>query len=225
MTLIAKILSPNFVAHTVTISAVALFIAGTIDALLFVPKDYQQQDIYRVLFIHAPSAWGSVTCFIVMTIASLAHWLRNYDFADEIASASAIVGLSYTVVVLVTGALWAGPTWGAWWAWDLRVIAELILVFFYGSIIYLRVVADSTKITLIAANIVALAGATTLPVNHFSVYWANTIHQLPSVIRSGAPAIDSAMLRPLWILTGALILYYFAAVMQWRRLLIKRRVS
>lgn len=210
---------------TVTLSAIALFIAGSLDALVLAPRDYQQQDIYRILFIHAPSAWGSVACYVVMTIASLAHWLRKNSFADELASISAIVGLSCTAVVLTTGALWAGPTWGAWWVLDLRSIAELLLVFFYGSIIYLRIIADSTKITLTAANILALVGATTLPVNHLSVYWANTIHQLPSVMRAGAPAIDATMMRPLWLLTGALVLYYLASVMQWRRWLARRRAN
>lgn len=222
MALLSKQQTSDIVMPTVMLSAVALFIVGTIDALVLAPTDYQQRDIYRILFIHVPSAWGSFASYIVMTIASLIHWLRNSDFANELASASAIVGLSYTLVVLATGSLWAGPTWGVWWAWDLRVIAELALVFFYSSIIYLRVVVNASKISWAAANILALAGAMTLPVNHLSVYWANTIHQLPSVMRIGTPAIDSAMLRPLWLLTGALLLYYFAAVMQWRRYLCKR---
>ena len=224
MALLSKTQLSAFVMPAATLSAVTLFIVGTIDALFLAPQDYQQRDIYRVLFIHPPSAWGSIASYIVMTTASLVHWLRANDFANELASASAIVGLSYTLVVLATGALWAGPTWGVWWAWDLRVMAELVLVFFYSSIIYLRVVTNATKTTLTTANILTLAGATTLPVNHLSVYWANTIHQLPSVIRTGTPAIDSAMLRPLWLLTGALILYYCAAVMHWRRWLGRRRV-
>jgi len=215
----------SFVTPAVTYGAVALFVAGSIDALLLAPKDYQQLDIYRVLFIHAPSAWGSFASYIVMTIAGIVHWYRGNDSAGDLASASAIVGLSFTVVVLATGALWGGPTWGIWWAWDLRTMAELVLVFFYGSVIYLRIFAAPTKATLTAANILAVAGAMTLPVNHLSVYFANTIHQLPSVLRIDAPAIDATMLRPLWLLAIALTLYYFSAVAQWRCWLSLRRVK
>jgi len=225
MAVVTKNQLHSFVTPAVTYGAVALFVAGSIDALLLAPKDYQQLDIYRVLFIHAPSAWGSFASYIVMTIAGIIHWYRGDDRSGDLASASAIVGLSYTLVVLATGTLWAGPTWGIWWAWDLRTMAELVLVFFYGSVIYLRIFAAPTKTTLTAANILAVAGAMTLPVNHLSVYWANTIHQVPSVLRIDAPAIDVTMQRPLWLLAIALTLYYFSAVTQWCRWLVHRRVS
>src|SRR2546423_6820036 len=48
-----------------------------------------------------------------------------------------------------------------------------------------------------------------VPIVHLSVLWANSLHQLPTVLRvSGGPALDSAMLLTLMVSLGAYTLVY-----------------
>ena len=48
-----------------------------------------------------------------------------------------------------------------------------------------------------------------VPIVHLSVLWANSLHQLPTVLRAGgAPSLDSAMLLTLMVSVGAFTLVY-----------------
>ena len=47
------------------------------------------------------------------------------------ARAAAPVGAVFTLVALVTGALWGQPMWGTWWVWDARLTSVLVLLFIY----------------------------------------------------------------------------------------------
>jgi heme exporter protein C len=54
-----------------------------------------------------------------------------------------------------------------------------------------------------------------VPIVHLSVLWANSLHQLPTVLRAGgAPSLDGAMLLTLLVSVGAFTLayLYFMAV-------------
>jgi heme exporter protein C len=61
--------------------------------------------------------------------------------------------------------------------------------------------------------VLALVGAVNVPIIHFSVEWWSSLHQGPTLIRAGGPAIEPAMLWPLLamilgfsLLFGALLL-------------------
>ena len=42
---------------------------GLIDGLMFAPPDYQQGDAFRIIYVHAPSAWLSLSVYSVMAVA------------------------------------------------------------------------------------------------------------------------------------------------------------
>jgi heme exporter protein C len=65
-----------------------------------------------------------------------------------------------------------------------------------------------------ASAVLALVGAVNLPIIHFSVEWWSSLHQGPTLVRAGGPAIEPAMLYPLLamifgfsLLYGALLLH------------------
>jgi heme exporter protein C len=43
----------------------------------------------------------------------------------------------------------------------------------------------------------ALVGAVNVPIIHFSVEWWSSLHQGPTLVKEGGPAMDPAMLYPL----------------------------
>ena len=48
-----------------------------------------------------------------------------------------------------------------------------------------------------------------VPIVHLSVLWANSLHQLPTVLRAaGGPALDSSMLLTLMVSVAAFTLVY-----------------
>ena len=42
---------------------------GLIAGLVFAPPDYQQGDAFRIIYVHAPSAWMSLFAYTTMAIA------------------------------------------------------------------------------------------------------------------------------------------------------------
>ena len=64
-----------------------------------------------------------------------------------------------------------------------------------------------------AAAILALVGVINLPVIKFSVDWWNTLHQPASVARLGGPSIHPAILIPLLVMAGAMLLLYVTLVL------------
>jgi heme exporter protein C len=104
--------------------------------------------------------------------------------------------------------------WGTWWEWgDPRLTSELIMLFLYFGYMALRAAIDETAKADRASAVLALVGAVNIPIIHFSVEWWSSLHQGPTIIREGGPAIEPAMLYPLLamifgfsLLFGALLL-------------------
>jgi heme exporter protein C len=77
------------------------------------PDDNQQGATVKIMFIHVPSAWLSMSVWAVMTTAALGTLVWRHPLADVAAKAAAPIGASFTFLALVTGSLAPG---GAQWS-------------------------------------------------------------------------------------------------------------
>lgn len=194
-------------------AALLLFAAGAYGGLVAAPPDYQMGDSYRILYIHAPSAWLSMFAYLVMAAAAATGLIWHIKLGDAVARACAPLGAAFTFCALATGALWGRPTWGAYWVWDARLTSELVLLFLFFGYIALSNAFEERRTASRAAAILALVGVVNLPIIHYSVEWWNTLHQGPSVTKLGRPDMDTRMLIPLLIMFAAFQLYFFAAML------------
>jgi heme exporter protein C len=190
-----------------------LMLAGLSGGLVLAPRDYQQGDSYRIIFIHVPSAWMSMFVYVVMATAGAVGLIWRVKLADVIAASSAPIGASFTFLALATGSLWGKPMWGAWWVWDARLTSELILLFLYLGIIALRSAIEERGHAAKASAVLALVGVVNIPIIHYSVMWWNTLHQGPTVTKLDAPSIHLSMLIPLLMMALAFKLLYFCVVL------------
>ena len=193
-----------------------LFILGLYLGLFVAPPDYQQGDSYRIMFIHVPAAWMSMFVYMIMAGAGLVGLVWNIKLADVLASTSAPIGASFTLIALVTGSLWGKPMWGTYWVWDARLTSELILFFLYIGFIALQAAIDEPRRSARAGALLALVGVVNIPIIHYSVNWWNTLHQpasISSLNKIGNPTIYPTMLHPLLIMALAFNLYYFTVVL------------
>jgi heme exporter protein C len=141
------------------------------------PEDYQQGDTVRILFIHVPAAWLGMFAYLCLGVASLLALVFRHALADAAAKSAAPLGAAFTLLALITGALWGRPMWGTWWEWDARLTSVLVLFLFYLGYMALRAGIDDEVRGGRAAAILALVGLVNLPVVHFSVEWWNSLHQ------------------------------------------------
>lgn len=204
---------------------VILFAAGLYLSFFVAPEDYQQGDTVRIMYIHVPSAWLAMMCYVVMAIASLGTLVWKHPLADVSAKCAAPIGAAFTFMALVTGSLWGKPMWGTYWVWDARLTSVLVLMIMYLGIMTLwRTMDDQIKAGK-AAAVLTLVGALNLPIIKFSVDWWNTLHQPASVIRRGGPTIHPDILWPLLVMAVAFTLLFFVLhLMAMRNEILRRRV-
>lgn len=142
-----------------------------------VPPDYQQGTTITILFIHVPAAIMAMVAYSSIAVCSLLSLVWRHPLSDTAARAAAPLGAMFTVMGLITGALWGKPMWGAYWVWDARLTSFLLLLFIYlGYMALWSAIEDETKAAR-AAAILALVGAVNIPIIKFSVEWWNTLHQ------------------------------------------------
>ncbi len=182
---------------------VLLLAAGLYTGLILSPEDYQQGDTVRIMFVHVPAAWMSMSIYTMMAISAAVGWIWKHPVADLSAKAAAPIGACFTFLALVTGSLWGQPMWGTYWVWDARLTSMLILFFLYLGYMALWESFDEPSKAAKAAAILVLVGAINIPIIKFSVDWWNTLHQPASVATMEGPKIHSSILTPLLIMGGA----------------------
>jgi len=191
-----------------------LLIAGGLwGGLVHAPPDYQQGDGFRIIYVHAPSAWMSLMVYTTMAIAAAVGLIWRIKVAHAVAASCAPIGASFTFAALVTGALWGAPMWGTYWEWDPRLTSELILLFLYLGYMGLRAGIDDTQRADRASAVLAVVGVVNVPIIHYSVTWWNSLHQAPSVMRLGKPAMPPAMLVPLLMMLLGFTLFFVALLL------------
>jgi heme exporter protein C len=190
-----------------------LIVAGLYGGLVIAPPDYQQGEGFRILYVHAPSAWMSMLVYGTMATAAAIGLIWRIKLAHAVAAASAPIGAWFTFCALATGSLWGKPMWGTWWVWDARLTSELVLLFLYFGYLALRASSDDRDRADRASAVLAVVGIVNLPIIHYSVYWWNTLHQASTLTKLGKPSITGEMLWPLLAMILAFTLYYGAVML------------
>ncbi len=107
----------------------ALFYAGT---------DAEQGNVQRIFYMHVGAFTGGTTAFFITVIAGIA-FLRTRNFAwDRLGLASVEMGLPLMTITLLTGAVWARPTWNTWWTSDPRLNTMAVMWLLYAAYLTLR---------------------------------------------------------------------------------------
>ncbi|MFK7866368.1 MAG: heme ABC transporter permease [Alphaproteobacteria bacterium] len=188
---------------------------GLYYGLIQSPPDYQQGDTVRIMYLHVPAAYLGLLAYAVMAFGSLSYLIWAHPLGDMLARAAALPGAVFTLICLVTGALWGKPMWGTYWVWDARLTSMLILFFLYIGYMALANGFEEIGRGAKPAAILALVGTVNLPIIKFSVDWWNSLHQPASLLRIGGPTLDSAMLIPLlWMMLAFSLLFMVLVI--WR---------
>lgn len=216
------------VAPWLAAAAVLLLGYGLFAGLWIAPKDYQQGDAFRIIYVHVPAAALSLSLYTGMAVAGVIGLIWRIKLAECAIVALAPIGASFTALALVTGMLWGKPMWGAYWVWDARLTSELVLLFLYLGVIGLDRAFLDRRAAARACALLAIVGAVNVPIVKYSVDWWNSLHQASTILKFGKPTITAEMAIPLYAsLLGAYLLAAMAALrrMQNEVLLRERRAG
>jgi len=174
-----------------TIASAVLMLAALFMALVWAPDAANltapaERFAQRIFYFHVPSAWIGFLAFIVAAVASALYLITRREKWDVWALSSVETGIAFFVMVMLSGPIWAKPTWNVWWTWDPRLTISAICLLLYIGYIMLRGAIDSPERQARFGAVYALIAVISIPLNWMAIRWWRTIH--PAVIAPGANA-------------------------------------
>tara|TARA_B100000902_G_C27319349_1_gene923317 strand:- start:2212 stop:2946 length:735 start_codon:yes stop_codon:yes gene_type:complete len=211
-----------------TICTVLSMSIGIFWGVFFTPNDYRQGAAVKIIYIHVPSAFLAINIYIMMLIASVIWLIRRHHVSLLAAKAAAPIGLTMTLVAILTGAIWGKPIWGTYWAWDPRMTSFAILLMFYVGYIsiwsameYNEKVGDLSALLCIIGSIFALLS------RYAVIFWNQGLHQGASMSLDKEENISNVFYLPLLVcLLGFVSLFLTLLLIRTRtEIRIKRTTS
>lgn len=205
------------------------------------PFDKFLQETIRNTYFHVSLWFAMIFIFIAAFVYSLKYLRRSKvasteaideisqrDKADYWAVAFTAVGLTFGLLGLLTGAVWAKYTWGSFWTWDPKQTTTLIALLIYGGYFVLRAaVADHEQRARVSASFNLFAFACLIPLIYvLPRLIGNSLH--PGV--NGNPALSSADLDDTMrmvfypIIIGWTLFGFWVATITYRVRLLHERV-
>jgi len=183
------------------------------------PEDARQGATVKIIYLHVPAALMAINAWFMMLVASLVWLIRRHHVSALAAKAAAPVGVTMTVIALITGAIWGQPMWGTWWAWDPRLTSFLILFLFYLGYIALWSAIEDDDTAADLTSILCLVGSVFAILSRYAVnFWNQGLHQGASVLRAGAlvgdteERVSNVFATPLFISMAGFVMLFIALV-------------
>ena len=191
----------------------------------------------KIIFFHVPTAWLSVIAFLMSTIYSI-KYLRKKNLDDDAKSyAAAQLGIIFTILATITGAVWAKFAWGAFWSWDPRQTSIFALLLIYGAWFALRSSIESEEKRATLSAVYSIIAFVTVPFFIF-IMPRIMIGLHPGaeevvngkLVQSSSPVIDfqmnSSMLLVFFLSLAAFtILYFWMWNLGYKSLIYKDRIQ
>lgn len=179
-------------AVTGTLTA-ALLAVSAVGVFLVAPEDADQGVIQRIFYYHVAIAITSLVAFGVACVCGILYLRTRRDDLDRIGVVCVGLGLFFSVLVIITGSIWARASWGTWWVWeDPRLVTFLIVLLLYAAYFMLRSSAEGERRARYSA-IFAIAAFASVPLSFYSVRVAESfVH--PVVFTQSGANMPSTML-------------------------------
>jgi heme exporter protein C len=191
---------PSILPDAVTISqdsvaatSNAAWSAGKILATSF-QKDFTYpyrnilSETIRNTYYHVPLWFAMMILFTASAILSIRYLATNRTKFDQQAVALTDAGVVFGLLGLVTGAIWAKYTWGAYWSFDVKQNMSAVAMLIYLAYFVLRQsFDDEEKRARIAAVYNIFAFATLIPLLFVIPRMVDSLH--PG--NGGNPALGS----------------------------------
>ncbi|WP_136684563.1 heme ABC transporter permease [Falsirhodobacter xinxiangensis] len=207
--------------------AAAALLIGLIWGFFLTPDDYRQGSTVKIIFLHVPAALMAINAWLMMLVCSLIWLIRRHHVSALAAKAAAPIGLTMTVIALVTGAIWGQPMWGTWWAWDPRLTSFLILFLFYLGYIALWSAIDDPDTAADLTSVLCMVGSVFALLSRYAVnFWNQGLHQGASLSMDKKENISDVFWLPLLVcITGFVLLFVALVLLRTRTEIRARRLA
>ena len=186
---------------------VAVAVSVVASYMAYVAVQPVREDLY-FSYTHVPVALICFLAFFVSLVASVMYlWKRNMEY-DRAAEVSAILGLVYGAVALISGSIWANATWGAYWNWDPKQTTMLILWIAYMGYLSLKLSIGGVEKGALVGAVYNILAFSTIPLTFLSVTLWGSLHPKASEISMALPVKQTLSLN----LIAALLFFVYLLI-------------
>ncbi len=172
------------------VAAITSFLAATALVFFYAPLERVMGAVQKVFYFHVASGWVGMLSFLVAAIVGVVYLIRKDLKWDAVGVAAVEIGIAFTLINVVTGAIWARPIWNTWWTWDPRLTTATIMELVYFAYLMLRSGIEEPERRARFGAVYAIVGFLSVPLTFFSIRLFRTIH--PVVIGSNDPGAMGA---------------------------------
>ncbi|MEM9779927.1 MAG: heme ABC transporter permease [Pseudomonadota bacterium] len=206
-------LSGRVLPYLAVLTALCLSV-GLVWGFFFTPDDYQQESTVKIIYLHVPSALMAINAWIMMLVASLIWFVRRHHVSALAARAAAPIGVVFTLVALLTGAIWGQPRWGTFWVWDPRLTSFFILfVFYLGYMALWESVEDPEKAADLTAALCMVGTVFALLSRYAVLFWNQGLHQGFSLSLDKEKNVADVFYQPLLFCIAGFVLLFVTLVL------------
>lgn len=166
--------------------AVMLFVVALGMVFLYAPLEVTMNYVQKIFYFHIANAWVGMLGFLAAAVAGVVYLVKHDQKWDIIELAAVEISLVFFLIAIITGSIWARPTWGAYWTWEPRLTTAAILEMVYIAYLLLRQGMDDPDRRARFSAVYTLVGAISVPITFMSIRLFRTIH--PVVIGSNSAA-------------------------------------
>ena len=208
----------------VTAAALITLLVGLFWGFFLTPDADKFGSTVKIIYLHVPAAMMAISAWMMMLVTSLIWIIRRHHVSALSAKAAAPVGLTFTLIGLVTGAIWGEPMWGTWWAWDPRLTSFLILALFYLGYIALWQAVEDPDTAADLTSVLCIVGSVFAFLSRYAVlFWNQGLHQGASLSVDRAQHVADVYAWPLWVSIAGFVLLFLTLVLVRTRTEIRAR--
>lgn len=140
----------------------------------------------RIFYVHMGNNAAAGLAFLTTFVAGFIYLFSRRKIWDTIGLSGVELGLVFATGTLVTGSIWAKPTWNTYWTWDPRLTTSAIVWLLYVAYLMLRGAVENPEQRARFAAVYGILAFIGVPMTYFSIRWWRTIH--PVVLGNTANA-------------------------------------
>ncbi len=188
--------------------------------LLYLPAEASQGLAQKIFFFHVPSAFAMYLGLIAGAILSGIYLVDRKKLYDQLSKAGIYTATFFSILVIVSGPIWAKPIWGVYWTWDPRLTTTFVVFILLIGYCFVRLLFQDREGAsargAITGSIIAILAVLDVPLVHYSVKLWRGVH--PSVIKNpdGLPenyrlGLEMMILSVL-LLAGLIFLLFYKVI-------------
>jgi heme exporter protein C len=174
-------------ALAITVSLYMVFV--------YAPREATMGDVQRIFYFHVSSAWVGFFAFFVTLCGGIGYLRAREQRWDILGACSAEIGITFTTMAMITGSIWAKPTWNAWWPWqqEPRLVLITAMLLIYAAYFVLRNFVEGEEQRARFSAVYGIMAFASVPLTFLSIRWWQGLH--PVVFERQGASLSPAMLQ------------------------------